>query len=739
MIKKLTLNKFGKFIKKTFDFSPVTLFFGKNEAGKSTILDALALELCSYDFRRGSAASLIKDRYGKDIDKEISFLNSSDFKVPIEDFFNIYAIRYGETSVTMGENWIDKVTSSLMTGGINPKSIYEELAVFSNPSGTYKHNKESKKLKDSIEKLENDIENKENEYKEKISSYTDIESNQKRISILDEDIKDLEEKLSKIESEVKKQDKLKEKAKYQEVKNLLNKHKELLEKLKGKEVFKEDRIDEIKNLETKISEIKNKLIYLKSTLDTRKENKEKLEGKVSELKLKEEVDRRENNLVKSLLEELEKNKSISPKLSFNKWYLLFGGCLMGIIVFLAFYLNNYYLFASIVIGLGVFSKGFKKGKNVNEFINKIKERYKDATSKIIESEDIPSLKAELLFLSKDYDNLLQDFNNKKEELANLHKTIKEEEEIVKTYTNDLNSLNKEKTDLLNTLESKDITDYSIKLKEYNALKENFKDLEENLKKSEKEFNQNSLEDLNNFLITQIETIESKFLDDDKKLDSEIKKDKIKLEELREELNLKKEERTKLDKATESAKSKIEGSLDSYDTNNLRKQKSEKEEELLNLILEIEGSKVAASLFEELSKDSTVMFNKLSEQVSENFGKLLPSAKEISINSIKKEDNILIEDEGGVKRKPENLSTGTKDLFYFALRLVLAKHYNEKIPILLLDEPFHSFDYDRTLKALELLKIFQEKHSCQLIIFSKDKYLVIEINKIFKDNFKLHNL
>ena len=47
MIKELRLKSFGKFRDAAFAFSPVTVFAGDNESGKTTIFDAIFCSACS--------------------------------------------------------------------------------------------------------------------------------------------------------------------------------------------------------------------------------------------------------------------------------------------------------------------------------------------------------------------------------------------------------------------------------------------------------------------------------------------------------------------------------------------------------------------------------------------------------------------------------------------------------------------------------------------------------------------
>ncbi|MCB1323554.1 MAG: AAA family ATPase, partial [Leptospiraceae bacterium] len=46
MIEELLLQSFGRFRNQSFPFRRTTLFYGPNEAGKTTVFDALLYSLC---------------------------------------------------------------------------------------------------------------------------------------------------------------------------------------------------------------------------------------------------------------------------------------------------------------------------------------------------------------------------------------------------------------------------------------------------------------------------------------------------------------------------------------------------------------------------------------------------------------------------------------------------------------------------------------------------------------------
>ena len=90
--------------------------------------------------------------------------------------------------------------------------------------------------------------------------------------------------------------------------------------------------------------------------------------------------------------------------------------------------------------------------------------------------------------------------------------------------------------------------------------------------------------------------------------------------------------------------------------------------------------------------------------------------QISIDS----DEIQIENAGSNYKIPAQMSRGTREQLYLALRLGLIEHYesrSEPLPVIM-DDVLVNFDDDREQKVMEILKRFAEKR--QVIVFSCHK-------------------
>jgi DNA repair exonuclease SbcCD ATPase subunit len=252
--------------------------------------------------------------------------------------------------------------------------------------------------------------------------------------------------------------------------------------------------------------------------------------------------------------------------------------------------------------------------------------------------------------------------------------------------------------------------------------------------------QKSIQDMDAELVTRIQILESE-INEEEKPDDVVKRETSRLMALSLNLNNSKERKTVLTGQIEGYKGKMEGGLENFDIDKLIKQKLMQQKELSEQKIQIEGSRIAARIFSQMAEDTSVVFKNLSARASKKYGALLPTPKNISITSITSDKEIMAEDAGGTARYPDHLSRGTRDLFYFALRLTLAESSSKdgKVPLLVLDEPFHSFDEPRTTKALELLQAFQNEHGSQIIMFSKDKTLEKTMKNIFGDKLSLEKL
>jgi uncharacterized protein YhaN len=157
MIKKIILKYFGKYTGRVFDLSPVTVFIGKNESGKTTLFDAIFDCLCRPN-NKISHGKRLKKRYGEKREAELIF-DSKTLQLDPDQFLNLNAVHSGNTDLdfSSGNSWIDKIKSALFYGGIDPAPIIYELEQESSSYANKPHIKELKKTEQEKERIENEL------------------------------------------------------------------------------------------------------------------------------------------------------------------------------------------------------------------------------------------------------------------------------------------------------------------------------------------------------------------------------------------------------------------------------------------------------------------------------------------------------------------------------------------------------------------------------------------------------
>jgi len=135
MIRRLLLPDFGKFRKTELDFGPFTVITGPNEAGKTTVFDALFDTLCAGSRHEGRPLwKNLAARYTALRKAELVWEEgASPLAFEDNEFIEIFAIRGGELGVKHPENkgasaWAQAAENALLNSGLNPEQLAAELA-----------------------------------------------------------------------------------------------------------------------------------------------------------------------------------------------------------------------------------------------------------------------------------------------------------------------------------------------------------------------------------------------------------------------------------------------------------------------------------------------------------------------------------------------------------------------------------------------------------------------------------
>ena len=154
--------------------------------------------------------------------------------------------------------------------------------------------------------------------------------------------------------------------------------------------------------------------------------------------------------------------------------------------------------------------------------------------------------------------------------------------------------------------------------------------------------------------------------------------------------------------------------------------------------EIRAMKIAQEIFSSVAEDSGRMLKELSGEIAELFSSITEAERKVSMENFSME-NVSVDDAQGAGRDSYSLSTGTRDAFLLAVRLILARKSMDSGGIIVLDEPFLALDRPRTGRALSILKEFHAATLWQLVLFTKDEETVNQAREVFGSKLCVHEL
>lgn len=699
----LKLNNFGKFKNKSFEISNgITLFYGENESGKTTIFDSLMI-LFSESKRVSVFFKQMKSRYGNDIDIDFEPKIPEHLKMHPQSYNNLYAIRQSEIIFEMSDSkkdskdWESEIKKKLFSSDIDiGKMVSEIKAEYSSKAQNsilYKINilenekiEINKILNNLYDKINNSTNKKDNlkEFKENIFLHENI---------LKEKIEEREKLYSLMKSK-----------KEAETKNIkLNLLKQINDFNKADEflskniIYKDDYSKEINGRTKKIEDIKMSITFLKGKIEALKKSFVEEKNKTDYDSVKKRI---ENGINK--IEDLTKKNNKAPK-------IIFFIAVVFISSFLALYFKNP-LFLTIMIPAipFMFIKENKNSKIIKDILESLPELDIKETDIFIFKDLLNKELAKIEIIMTNNDN---------EEIENYNADL---EKIVKELENENNLLNQ----IFEKLKVKDKEEYYNIKNNYDLL---LKQNEENYKKlmiEVKKLGLKNIETLEIDCIRILKELDDKGVNPNDYNEMEIKKIENNLKDLESEINILKEEINKI----KNNISYIEGELNNSenihaDIINFESKLSQIKENIINLNKRRKALKLLEEMLFSINKKNDDIFQSLSKEARISYNHI--TGKNLSDDGIIMsgfdKDKIMVADKQNKIRNVELLSSATRDAVYIAMRLSILTKIHQAGRLILLDDPFITFDNNRTKEALSFIKEYSKNYNIPIVIFTKDTF------------------
>ncbi|MGK5090290.1 hypothetical protein WDW86_22310 [Bdellovibrionota bacterium FG-2] len=741
MIEKIHLGHFGKFNEKGFPLARCTLFFGKNEAGKTTLFDAFFNSLCSPG--KGTVwGKRIISRYGDKISVTLSGPSVPGEVLGVGDFLNVNSIRSGD--VTLGDNadWESDVISRL--AGIDLDALIGKLEKLCAETGNNKHLRAIKETKLQLSQLGKDLLGK-------VAERDQILGREKEISNFGEQLKELTAKIGKSNSELEALKRCLVAKKHNAKKEELIRHRNSLNSImaldKEIELFSGVRNagdakpkefeGQREKLLRELGDTRASLEEIKKVLSTAKEKHDRLNSGLSQLKqMSDEAAEASRSINQAIAE-----PSFSQQVTWvrSRIGMAFGALMIGVI--LAFLtqspLDLICIGVGVVVacGLGFWARRSEMVKDVQALETKLgglanrwNVMYSSHPIEGRNSSAALGVLSEIVnahrLLETQILESVQTVASSKEELHKKSMTLEEADRALKIVLDDEASFYRSIG-----VQGKDA--YLIKKAE---LAQKTSQLLEKKGLLPAELGALSVIEASVLVETQIRSLET--LDE-----GEVPEDFMtdtSLQELEKRIVAKLTAHEKLraefaerDKKQEGSSSLLKGEMKGIPEAILRLEAdlAGAQAELLELESDKKGARMAADLFSELKRDSSHRLDGVNMRVQELIRLALGQERFVATSGFN-DSLVFMGDAGGVSREAQNLSQGTRDLLLLAVKIALSEQLKSPLPVLLLDEPFLSMDKEREVQALKMIAEFQKKSEWQVIIFTKEESIKAAVREIF---------
>lgn len=739
MIENIELTAYGKFRERRFSLGPLTVVYGPNEAGKTTVFDALFEAACASAPRRGQVWTRLSDRYGEDR------LFKTEGEVPVfenaVEFLELFAIRAGQISIDAenGGSWTEGAKKSLYSHGFSPAEIAGKLEKRASTSNSTKHQKNLNRLNLELAALGVKI-------AELHAREASVLRSKERLLELEGEIAGLEEKRAGLDADLSGARDTLGKYKLDRAAAEVMRDRELAaEAVRSESELKElsacraGGIGDYDVLLEKIAGTERVLAETGGTLTAAGETLQRLESERAYYEDALNAARREAAAAVELLPEaariISRRNGLLGELPANTRYGLWaaGAALAVLGLVIARHTALGYLLAAA-------------GAAAAFWLDRLLFRPKDPAAALArEKAELAGLFGRWTGLGHGREKIERGTAEEVQELLLYFKAIPASYEAALANNNN-DALAAQEA--VGQLQSKNLAlagekdaaagaaaawlaaagcadrdEYLAKAGRYEALEQALAKDSGRLKELLELEKSSCAASLLTLLDSRVKELEGRGARPRPDADRDITAQEGMIRELEDSaraletgINTKKLERENLAASFGTALERVPEEL-----NELRVTECGMEREIAASELLRAGAEWAARLYREIETDSAGKFALLAGYVKKLLERVLPlSDPEIAALDL---GGVSLRDFGGELRTLEDLSSGTRDCFMLAARLVLARSVRGAEPgLLLLDDPFVSLDAQRRASVLTMLGDFQEETGWQIILFTKDASL-----------------
>lgn len=743
MIKVLRLKDYGKFRDEKLHFEAFTVITGPNEAGKTTVFDAIFDAVCADHRHEGRLAwKVLAGRYGPlrkaDIEWEEGF---SPVTLNDDQFLEIFSVRAGDTSVNVTGNnsWQSTAEARLLNSGLNPAQFAAAMQKKADTSGKGSIKARARELNKLIKELEPELA----ELKAKKNTIFEGEAEQAR---LEEALKKKQEELDTRHADLKA---LREQAEQLSMScrlaaaeaglKALRELKEVRAEMARLVKFAMNETSAYKALAHEAAGHEKNVSAAEAALGEKKAAALSVKQALDALVARQPVLAKQRDTAEALSSRIAAYLAEPPKVESRvvkpMRYALWAGAL-ALAGFVAYSgrNNGAYAAAGVIVIAGAFV-GWKlsiKERLVphtdaenKALLDGLAAEWAVASEEPLAAASVDDARAFLAKAGADAAAQIDSIKPRADEYAGLEGAMKAAERTFGELKDKSAAAAKRAADWLKERGCATEEEYHQGLADHARFTARAGDILERVRIFKERYKCAEDDQIRDRLLMEKEALDHKGVDAGKADEPELERMKAREQEMLEEMRAVEgaasEVKSGIEKAKAVAGAKLEGLPERI--NRAETRISVAKEELAELDLQGQAYMLASEVFNKLAEKSTAAFEELGKEVTALLRGVLPGASTefVSFDAAEAE----MTDAGGHLRPARYLSSGTKDLFMLAARLVMARKARQAddgtlFPALLvLDDPFYTLDHGRTASALKLLAQFQNKTGWQMVVLTKD--------------------
>ncbi|MDR1625278.1 MAG: AAA family ATPase [Spirochaetia bacterium] len=761
MITNLALKQFGKFRDRDFPLAPVTLFYGENEAGKTTLFDALMDGLCSPPGTKASGKRLA-ERYGLR-DKErfcrLAF-EGEPFSIDEADFLNLFAVRSGTISLEIDKNqkgseWMKAVKAALFSGGIDPQAAAAKLGAEIGSKAKGSLNKEAQTINGELKSLQAEFEKLTRDRQECLDMEMKVRQMGARAGEKEKEAAALKAELVKLEKSLEQQGLIQKKKNAEsvlsDIADILRKSGELKnhsrftpdgqEKIRLKAGEADARRAEAEKAfsgEREAEENRGRFVAEQNRraddLDRARKAKALAEGLKSRIVPRESLVRKKTRLAvrKTLLAAAlavlfaaALGGLLGPA-AYRAWFFGGGGFAAALLGVFSFYRTMWEDVGGLEAAMAAARESWKKetGEDAGGSYEEILGAFERARERAAAAEE-------------NFQSIRRQTAANEEEIARLALAAKKAAQAREASRQGLK-------EMLDAAGVGGLEEYASRLATKNALQKQYGELEAKLAAARAENQAASPHALEDLLRRRAAELGEK-----------ITMREMPPAEVQRRENLRRQKRQLLEALREEEKKNKEdlGRKDGLFRGQFQgiperlaacgKNIAQRNRRLEEIKLEMEAGKIAQEIFLSLSEDSGAMLEELSREIGKIFSAFTGEDRAVRFEGFSVDSARVCDSSGQPRQTGETgptLSAGTRDAFLLAARLALARKASSGgRALVVLDEPFIALDRNRTGRGLAVLKEFFDKTGWQIILFTKDEALEKQARAVFGRELLVHGL